>query len=57
MCDFTKVYYGCGHYRLLVRAWCTQYVQSQGTNRCGVTVVAENHSGGNTCGSECIHRR
>ena len=30
-----------GHFRLLVKSWCSLYVSSQGTKPCGVNVVGE----------------
>ncbi|KAA8910286.1 hypothetical protein FN846DRAFT_905141 [Sphaerosporella brunnea] len=41
MCDYIKVKYKCGHIRYIVRAWCTQFVRTQGTQRCGVNTVGD----------------
>ncbi|TGZ78743.1 hypothetical protein EX30DRAFT_130587 [Ascodesmis nigricans] len=49
MCDYEKVIYGCGHFKLLVKGWCPQYVRSAGTKRCGVHVVGEVQKGSQPC--------
>ncbi|KAK7178013.1 hypothetical protein PSPO01_15935 [Paraphaeosphaeria sporulosa] len=39
MCDYTQVYYKCSHLRYVVKAWCTEYPQTQ--KRCEPNV--DNH--------------
>ncbi|RPB03914.1 hypothetical protein L873DRAFT_1668256 [Choiromyces venosus 120613-1] len=51
MCDYTKVTYKCGHYRLLVKAWCNLYVSSQGTKRCLVNVATTEEKTLENCSS------
>ena len=38
MCDYKQVEYGCGHLRYVVKAWCTNYPETQ--RRCPLNVVA-----------------
>jgi hypothetical protein len=44
-----------GHFRLLVRAWCSRYVSSQGTKRSAVNVVVEDRRLAERCACTYIY--